>query len=69
MNDKTEYHNIALEEMKKAGWTAGFRKVDENRFVAYARKFGHTCVGEGDGELGAIKALSKSMQAMVKSLK
>jgi len=58
----TTYTDIALSEMTKAGWEVGLRKIDEDHCVAFAKKGGHTCVAEGDGELGALIALGKSIR-------
>lgn len=58
----TDYTDIQLNELAAAGWTVGFRKLDEYHCVAFAKKDGHTCVAEGDGELGALIALGKSIR-------
>lgn len=58
----TTYTDMALNEMTTAGWEVGLRKIDDNHCVAFAQKDGHTCVAEGDGELGALIALGKSIR-------
>ena len=56
---ENDYNSLIIKEMAKAGWEVGLRKIDEDHCVAFAKKDGHTCVAEGDGELGALIALGK----------
>jgi hypothetical protein len=59
-----DYTEKQLNEFRDAGWEVGLRKIDENHCVAYAKKDGHTCVAEGDGELGALIMLKRSIQSL-----
>lgn len=58
------YTEIILNELKEAGWEVGYREIDAEHCVAYAKKDGQTCVGEGNGELGALTALLKSIRSL-----
>jgi hypothetical protein len=60
----TSYTDMRLHELRNAGWDVGLRSINDEHWVAYAKRDGHTCVGEGAGELGALTALSKSISAL-----
>jgi hypothetical protein len=56
------YTEMILRDLKAAGWDASSRQIRGERYVATARKAGHLCAAEDDGELGALTKLLQSVR-------
>jgi hypothetical protein len=56
------YTDTMMKELEAEGWEVDIRQGDQNSFVAFAKGHGHTCIGKGDGELGALIALKRSIR-------
>ncbi len=56
------YTDTMIKELEAEGWEVGIRQGDQDSFVAFAKGHGHTCIGQGDGELGALIALKRSIR-------
>lgn len=56
------YAQMILQDLRAAGWEAPAPQARGACFLARATKAGHVCLAEGDGELGALVALQKSVR-------
>lgn len=56
------YTEMILRDLNAVGWAATCRAVASDRHVATARKAGHLCAAEDDGELGALTKLLQSVR-------